>query len=130
MKKEKIMKISCPECGVGTATRQKTLFRHRIGNEIFVIPEIEHLVCDNCGYEFLPEDVWEHILHVFRDIKGTRRGVHLCGKITTGKDTLRVDIANIEKHIKLRDGEEVELYTNDNEIVIVSKKGQESIISI
>ena len=54
----------------------------------------------------------------------------MCGKITTGKDTLRVDVANIEKHIKLRDGEEVELYTNDNEIAIVSKKGQESIISI
>lgn len=85
MGKEKIMRISCPECEKGMATRQKTLFMHRIGNEIFVIPEIEHLVCDKCGYEFMPEDVWEHILEVFRDIKGTERGVHLSGKIRTGK---------------------------------------------
>ena len=120
MRKEKIAKISCPECGEGTARRQKTLFRHRIGNEIFVIPEVEHLVCDKCGYEFMPEDVWEHILEVFRDIKGEE--VHLRGKITTGKDKLSVDVANIGKHIKLRDGDEIELYIGDDEIVIVSKE--------
>lgn len=122
MEKEKIMRMSCPECGKGTAIRQKTLFRHRIGNKILVIPEIEHLVCSNCGYEFMPEDVWDYILNVFRDIKGAESGVHLSGKITTGKDTLRVDAANIAKYIKLRDGEEVELYTNDDEIVIISKE--------
>jgi len=120
MGKEKIERISCPECEEGTATRQKTLFRHRIGNEIFVIPEIEHLVCDKCGYEFMPEDVWEHILEVFRDIKGAE--VHLSGKITTEKDKFSVDVADIEKHIKLRDGDEIELYIGDDEIVIVSKE--------
>ena len=119
--KDKITEIACPECGVGTARRRKTLFRHRIGKEIFVIPEIEHLVCDECGYEFMPEDVWEHILEVFRDIKGVERGMHLSGKITTGKDKLSVDVANIEKYIKLRDGDEIELYIGDDEIVIVSK---------
>ncbi len=68
MGKEKIERISCPKCEEGTATWQKTLFRHRIGNEIFVIPEIEHLVCDKCGYEFMPEDVWEHILELIRKV--------------------------------------------------------------
>ena len=122
MEKEKIMETSCPECGEGLATRQKMLFRHRIGNEIFVIPEIEHLVCDRCGYEFMPEDMWEHILEVFRHIKGAQREVHLSGKITTGKDKLSVDVTNIERHIKLRDGDEIELYIGDDEIVIVSKE--------
>lgn len=121
MGKEKIMEISCPECGEGTAKRQKTLFRHRIGKEIFVIPEVEHLVCDKCGYEFMPEDMWEHILEVFRRVEG-EEGVHLSGKITTGKGKLSVDVANIEKHIKLRDGDEIELYIGDDEIVIVSKE--------
>ena len=122
MEKEKIEEMSCPGCEEGTARREKTLFRHRVGNEIFVIPEVEHLVCDKCGYEFMPEDVWEHILEVFGDIKGAERGVHLSGKITTEKDKLSVDVANIEKHIKLRDGGEIELYMGEDEIVIVSRE--------
>jgi len=79
MEKEKIVEMSCPECEEGTARREKTLFKRRIGKEIFVIPEVEHLVCDKCGYEF------------------------------------------IEKHLKLRNGEEVELYVNNDEIVILPK---------
>ena len=120
MGKEKITKISCPECGEGSATRQKTLFQHKIGKKIFVIPEMEHLVCDKCGYEFMLEDVWGHILDMFRKVKGEEE-VHLSGKNTTGKGKLSVDVANIEKHIKLRDGDEIELYIGDDEIVIVSK---------
>ncbi len=92
-----------------------------IGKEIFVIPEVEHLVCDKCGYVFIPEDVWEYVLKVFRDVKGEKE-VHLSGKITTGKDKLSVDIVDIEKHVKLRDGDEIELYIGDDEIVIVSRE--------
>jgi YgiT-type zinc finger domain-containing protein len=123
MEKERIVEMCCPECEEGTARREKTLFKRRIGKEIFVIPEVEHLVCDKCGYEFIPEDVWEYVLNAFRNIKGEEkeRAVHLNGKITKSKDQLSVNIQNIEKHLKLRNGEEVELYANDDEIVIMPK---------
>jgi len=123
MEKERIVEMSCPECEEGTARREKTLFRRRIGKEIFVIPGVEHLVCDKCGYEFMPEDVWEYVSDAFRNIKGEEkeRAVHLNGKITKSKDQLSVNIPNIEKHLKLRNGEEVELYANDDEIVIMPK---------
>ena len=110
--------MSCPECGEGTATRQKTLFRYRIGNAIVVIPEAEHLICDKCGYEFMPEDVG-----VYGNTFSKGAEVHLSGKITTEKDKLSLDVANIEKHIKLRGGDE--LYIGDDEIVIVSKEDVE-----
>jgi len=36
--------------------------------KFYDIQEVEHLVCGKCGYKFMPEDMWEHILAVFRDI--------------------------------------------------------------
>ena len=47
--------------------------------------------------------------------------MHLKGKITKSKDQLSVNIQNIERHLKLRNGEEVELYANDDEIVIMRR---------
>ena len=93
MEKGRIVEMSCPECEGGTARCEKTLFKRRIGKEIFVI------------------------------IKGEEkeRAVHLNGKITKSKDQLSVNIQNIEKHLKLRNGEEVELYVNNDEIVIMPK---------